>query len=348
MNKSLVSLCIGVVLAVVGVIAPIRKENVVSVGRGNGIDYVVTDGESLCEVIDGINALLQKGVGKEETGVPIFAADEGESEDGKEVAKINSFSLHTANRLNQSSLARYSDNNSSESSISRKFIDKEMDVYISGDCYYYISKGVLNNYTYTERTKKGSDSETEKNTDSMTLKFDMEIYTDGEIILMRFNEYVMTRNGETTNYSDPGVWIEVTGSIVGSVVSMLFQWNNDYLEMIGNYFKNNQSKFSVENGFYRLKDSYLESFLNTKNGRFTIDLADKTKPTIALAASVENNSKKNRDEFDDSEYSSSGSSSFEEVLSFYNINNTMVNFKQPKNTMNWEEWSNKHSDDIWL
>lgn len=111
MKKSLVYLCIGVIFAVVGAIAPVRKENIVSVGRGNCVDYAVSDSEAFCEFLDGIDALMQKLSQKEENGVPVYS----ETQDKEPAEEIKSFSWHSSDRLSQT----YSDSDyDSEAGIS--------------------------------------------------------------------------------------------------------------------------------------------------------------------------------------------------------------------------------------
>lgn len=327
MKKSLVYLCIGVIFAVVGAIAPVRKENIVSVGRGNGVDYAVSDSEAFCEFLDGIDALMQKLSQKEENGVPVYS----ETQDKEPAEEIKSFSWHSSDRLSQT----YSDSDyDSEAGISvsqktRTYVDKEMYVYVTEDSSYYVSKGIANAYSHYERSvnKNVSGAENKDETTTQSLKFDVELFRNKEIQLLRLNEFIVTENSQTKNLGTPDVWIDITNTILGNAFDFVRNLNSSVLEKVGSYFKNNTDNFSVDNGFYILKDNYLERFLNTNNGRFTVDLSGKTKATVTLAASF---------------VSGGSSSSVEDVLEFYNINNTEINLKKAKKTMSAKEWAAAH------
>ena len=327
MKKSLVYLCIGVIFAVVGAIAPVRKENIVFAGRGNGVDYAVSDSETFCGFLDGIDALMQKLSQEEENGVPVYS----ETQDKEPAEEIKSFSWHSTDRLSQTySYSDYdSDAGISERRNYKRYDDKEMYVYITEDSSYYVSKGIANSYNHYERSvnKDVSGAEDKNETTNQSMKFDIELFRNKEIQLLRLNEFIVTENGQTKNLGTPDVWIDITDTILGDVFDFVRDLNSLVLEKVGSYFKNNTDNFSVDNGFYMLKDNYLEDFFNTNNGRFTVDLSEKTKATVTLAASF---------------VSGGGSSSGEDVLEFYNINNTVINLKKAKKNMSAKEWAATH------
>lgn len=326
MKTKIVSLCFCVILVLTAVFTPVKADDALA-GRGTGVDAKIDGVEEFNAFLGGANMLLNSYYGGDSaaslaTVNSIFGED-------VEYGGVKSFTLHTSNFSWVSTASSESFMGGGYSYTARNGINKEMYVYVTQNHTYYRSTGI-----YNVNVSMNSGNENENKV--AHFDFDVELYKSADAHLMKFNKFVVVTEGGREDFGDSRLWISIADGDIGEVFESVYALNTSYLKSLNDKLTKDRDQFINDNGYYSMNSKYVKDYLaeltsfgGDLSGAVTVDLTDKVKSTVTIKAKTEN---------EKSDYDNYFKANSEDVLEFYNINNTAIKLSANRTEISGEEW----------
>ncbi len=305
MKKYIISL-VSFALAVASLAMTLNSPNfAITAGAGNEIDSEV---ENLNDVYSVLNFIISRNSGEksaatqEKNAAEPTAAIKYFNESTPETnIHIESHSSVTATEDTEMSASMIIKDSTTNTQLSKTDISfrRSLTAFMTLDKTYYISKGCISSSSVNYK-------DSEKNS-SAFMDFDMQIYIENNIALVKINKFVMSRDEDRSSIKSDyaGKWIELSHEEAFSLLQMVDEGNKSYLEEVRTVIEadliSGNSKFDNINDIYTCTEGDVD---------FTVDLSDITSPFIEVCSDVEEGQ---------------NHSYISDVLSFSNIDNTVIN-----------------------
>ncbi len=292
-------------------------------GRGSGTDYEVeeiedlysvlcylsgesTNGNTLQDANYGLSLLSTNG----ERNMTQQAERDIEEHDSVTVEEFTEMSMKTTykravDNYDYSNPYVYPPTSYEIIGYSTSKMRRNLTMYLTEDATFYISSGC---FTSTYHDREDSENDTD-----VFMVFDMEMYHDEDVTLVKINRLEMSinRNIVTVNAEYVGKWMKWSQSDAHSIISMADMQNHEYMAKIQKMIESEilgteAYDFEKINDIYTIEDKEL-------GAEVTIDLSDARRPTVEYLM-VQND----EDTSDDYCYGC-------DVYTFSNIDNTVIN-----------------------
>ncbi len=341
MNKNLIKKIAFIVVCIALIVsAAILSLNVngLSAGAGNGKSAKIETIDGLSSVIEDLNKRL---------GYRLPSVNTSEEE-------YKSFTLY------QTSVANYNDSLS---------FSRELTLFATENASYYITDCTVESESGIPDNKNTEDYDESVQTKTF-INFRAHIYMEKDFVMLCFDKYdavYVVKAAEEDNEVDYGLansniykvlgkWLYISAdekSEYGEMVSMLNSINSsnfDVFGVIARYLRDD-SLFKKDGKQYTLLKDYSQQFIDdlliaqfgnggfsdeSDKASFTVDLSNKTEPQMKL--SVNRSSRKVQNSDDRSQSIIFYNASSYDLLTFKNINNTVIKTPNTKNALSFEEF----------